>query len=330
MDEPMRVAITGASGFVGRALCAGLGAGFACRACYRVTPTEPAGDSYVTGDIGDGTDWIPAFAGADAVVHTVARTHVLGDRGTDAIAEYRRINVEGTSILARRAAEAGVRRFVFLSSIKVNGEMTPPDRPFRETDAPAPADAYGISKLEAELALHAMAAETGLDIVILRPPLIYGPGAKGNLVRLMRLVDKGLPLPLGSVRNRRSMIGLDNLVSAVASCLTAQKAAGKTYLVSDQDDLSTPELVTLIANSMGRRASLWPVPIWLLNVAGQLSGRSDEVGRIAGSLRVDSSRLSEELGWRPSVSVADQINRMVAAYSAELRTPAEVSPRPSS
>lgn len=315
MVERHKVAVTGASGFVGRALVEALAGDerFSCRARYRSPPSfQVPAEIFVAGDVAE--SWDAALRGADMVVHTIARTHVLRETAPDALAEYRRVNVAGTTMLARRAAEAGVRRFVFLSSIKVNGESTPADRPFRETDAPAPIDAYGVSKLEAERALQALAEETGLEVVVLRPPLVYGPGVKGNLARLMRLVRARFPLPLGAVRNRRSMVGLDNLVSAIIACLVAQNAAGQTYLVSDQHDLSTAELVALMARSMEHRANLWPVPLLLLRLAGRLAGRSDEVQRLVGSLRVDSSRLSDELGWAPHVPVEEGIRRMVAAF----------------
>lgn len=316
-NGPQTVVVTGASGFVGQAVVAALAADrrFVCRAAYRRSAEgAPAGAAaLVAGDITDGAGWDAVLTGADAVVHTVARTHVLHETETDALGAYRRANVEGTLRLARLAAAAGASRFVFLSSIKVNGETTPVDRPFTEEDAPAPLDAYGVSKLEAEQGLAAFARDAGLEVVVLRPPLIYGPGVKGNLDRLMRLVARRMPLPLGAVRNKRSMIGLDNLCSAIIACLTQDAAAGRTYLVADGHDLSTPALISIIAQAMDERARLWPVPVALLELAGRLAGRRGEVERLTGSLRVDASRIARELGWRPETGVAAGLEAMVAA-----------------
>lgn len=301
-SEVQMVAVTGASGFVGRAVVAALAADprFACRACYRRAPGAlPAGvSSHVTGDI-EGADWSAALQGAHAVVHTAARAHVMREGAADPLAEYRRINVDGTLSLARAAAAAGVRRFVFISSIGVNGEATSADRPFTEDDPARPMRPYSRSKLEAEEGLARIAAETGMELVVLRPPLVVGPGAGGNIARLRRLIERGLPLPFGAVRNRRSFVSIDNLCSAIITCLVSSAAAGRTYLVSDQADLSTPELIARLAAEDGRRARLWPVPVPLLMALAGLAGRGEEMARLTGSLCVDSSRLSRETGWHP-------------------------------
>jgi nucleoside-diphosphate-sugar epimerase len=313
------VLVTGASGFVGRALVAALATDdrFRVRAAYRTAPVSaPAGvEALATGEIDAPQGWNVALQGINAVVHTVARTHVMRETEADALTSYRQINVLGTLSLARAAAAAGVKRFVFLSSIKVNGEATPIGRPFTEADAPAPLDAYGISKLEAERALSVLADETGLEVVVLRPPLIYGPGIKGNLERLTRLVARGVPLPLGAIRNQRSMIGLDNLCSAIMASLSQEAAVGRTYLVADGHDISTPELIRLIGAAMGKSPSLWAVPVALLHLAGGLTGRADEVRRLTGSLQVDAGLISRELGWQPETSVEAGLRAMVAAQS---------------
>jgi nucleoside-diphosphate-sugar epimerase len=267
----------------------------------------------VVGDLSETVDFGGALHNVDVVVHTAARTHVLDDRDRDPLAAYRRINLTGTLNIARAAAMAGTGRFVFLSSIKVNGESTPIDRPFTEADPPAPLDAYGLTKWEAEQALQAISAETRMEVTVLRPPLIYGPGVKGNLRRLIRLVERGVPLPLAAVQNKRSMVGLDNLISAILATAVHPGAAGQTFLVSDGTDLSTPDLLRQIASGLDRRAPLWPMPVGLLRQFGSLAGRRAEVDRLVGSLVVDSTRLSRTLSWHPQTSVTEGIRRMVGA-----------------
>jgi nucleoside-diphosphate-sugar epimerase len=316
--KKLTVAVTGAAGFVGEALVSALGrdARFAVRACFRSLPEQVPrlAAAFEVGDIAAGDRWSTALAGTDAVVHTAARVHVMKDASADPLSAFRRVNVEGTVKLARAAVAAGAQRLIFLSSVKVNGDSTPIDRPFTIDDPPAPADPYGVSKREAEDALRAIAAESGLGVTILRLPLVYGPGAKGNLERLMRLVGRGAPLPLASVHNRRSMLDIDNLTAAIVACLTNPVAANRAYLLSDREDLSTPELVGTIAAAMGKRARLVPVPVPLLRMAGAVTGRAAEVDRLVGSLRVDSSPISAELGWRPVAAPAEGIAAMVKAF----------------
>jgi nucleoside-diphosphate-sugar epimerase len=284
----MKVLVTGANGFVGCALVAGLEAdGVAVEATTRQR----------VGDIDALTDWTAALTGCAAVVHLAARVHVMRDEATNPLAAFRAVNVDGTLNLARQAAAVGVRRFVFLSSIKVNGEGQ--EEPYREGDTPCPQDPYAISKWEAEQGLHGIAAETGMEVVILRPPLVYGPGVKANFQRLLGAVDKGWPLPLGAVENRRSLLYLGNLVDAIQLCLAHPAAAGQTYLLSDGEDVSSPELVRRLARAMGRRARLLPVPPAWLRLAGRLAGRRAVVDRLLDSLVVDSSRIRRELGWSP-------------------------------
>lgn len=309
-----RVLVTGAAGFIGRPLAASLAArGFAVTAGVRAVPAAeaqlPGVDYAAVGDIGPDTDWSAALRGVSQVVHAAARAHVM--HGGDAVA-FDRVNVAGTTRLATQARVAGVCRLVLLSSIKVNGEATA-RRPFQANDPPAPADAYGRSKLGAEQVLWRACATGSPEGVVIRLPLVYGPGVKANLARLVRLVRSGLPLPFASVRNRRSLLALDNLCDFVALTLEHPAAAGRTWLLSDGDDLSTPELVRRIAGLLGMRARLLPCPVQVLQALGHLTGRSQEVARLTGSLVVDSTPARCELGWRPPVSVDDGLAAMLAA-----------------
>jgi nucleoside-diphosphate-sugar epimerase len=305
-----RILVTGANGFVGGGLCdALLHKGHALR---RVTrdgvpeqmvhidhPAETAG----IGSLGQNTDWTQALKDVQCIIHLAARTHVVREESPDAFAAYRAVNVAGTEKLARDAAAAGVRRLVFLSSVKVNGERTP-DGPFTEDDMPRPEDAYGISKWEAEQSLWKIAADTGLEVVVVRAPLVYGPGVKGNFLRLMNLIARGCPLPLASVHNKRSLVYLGNLVDALIAAVQSPAAAGHTYLVSDSEDMSTPELIRGIAKALGVPPHLFAVPVPLLRAGCSLIGKSAEAARLAGSLQVDASRIRRELGWIPPFSVA--------------------------
>lgn len=264
-DNRKRIVLTGATGFVGSAVMKGIAAmdDLVLRACVR-NPASllnlPGIEAIPVADMTAHTDWSPAVDKAEVVIHAAARAHIMNDQATDPLSEYRAVNVEGTLNLAGQAVLAGVRRFIFLSSIKVNGEETLPGQPFTPDDPVDPQDAYAVSKQEAEDELHRLAAETGLEVVVIRPPLVYGPGVKANFLRIMQAVVKGLPLPLGLVRNKRSLVALDNLVDLIITCTRHPAAAGQTFLVSDGEDLSTPELVRKLAAAMGRPARLLPVP----------------------------------------------------------------------
>ena len=247
----------------------------------------------------------------DVVVHCAARAHIMNDDTVDPLAEYRKVNVDGTLNVARHALEAGVKRFLFVSSIKVNGEHTPPGRPFTEEAAPAPEDPYGISKYEAERELQALCAETGMELVIIRPPLVYGPGVKGNFASMIRLLEKGLPLPLGAVRNKRSLVALDNLVDLIVTCVDSPAAANQVFLAADGQDISTTELLRNVANAMGKPARLLPVPSGLLMLGASLFGKKAVAKRLLGSLQVDISKARELLGWQPPVSVEEGLARAV-------------------
>lgn len=295
------VLITGANGFVGRALCQRmLAEGWLARGTVRSVEQAaslPAGaEAVMIRSIGPATDWTAALAGIDTIVHLAARVHVMRDTATDPLAEFRLVNVAGTEHLARVAASAGVKRFVYLSSVKVNGEGAL--APYTELDAPAPMDPYGVSKWEAEQVLQKIAKETGLEVVILRPPLVYGPGVKANFLRLFEVVAHGIPLPLASVNNRRSLIYLKNLVDAIVTCGVSQ-AAGQTYLVSDGVDVSTPDLIRQVAASLEKPPRLFPFPPFLITLAGELTGKSAGVDRLIGSFTVDCSKIRRELAWVP-------------------------------
>lgn len=308
-----RILITGATGFIGAALCRSLAdrGTLVRRALHSAGPADPRFEDALVGDIGGATSWQSALTGVDAIVHLAARTHVMDEHAADPLAEYRRINVDGTRALADAARAAGVRRFVFLSSIKVNGEATF-GKPYSEDDAPRPEDAYGVSKLEAENALR----ETGADLetVVLRPPLVYGAGVKGNFLRLMRAVERGLPLPLASIRNRRSLVSLNNLVDAILACLEHPAAAGQTYLVADDERIATPELVHAIAAAMKKPARLLPFPASLLRMGAGLFGKSAAAARLTGSLEIDTAKLQRELGWRPRETLAQGLEQAAEWY----------------
>ncbi|WP_235893081.1 UDP-glucose 4-epimerase family protein [Pelomicrobium methylotrophicum] len=336
-SKPTTVLVTGATGFVGRALIPALtAAGFEVRAAVRGS-CPPAGrflwaegsgaraperrsvELIRIDDIGPATRWNEALAGVDAVVHLAARVHVMEASAREAIAEYRRVNTAGTERLALAAAAAGVRRFVFLSTIKVNGEATRA-RPFAESDPPVPQDPYARSKWEAEQALHRIGAQTGMEVVILRPPLVYGPGVKGNFLSLLKIVARGVPLPLGSVKNRRSLIYVGNLADAIVKCLEHPAAAGETFLVRDAEDLSTPELVRRLACALGVAPRLIPVPPSWLVLGGRWLGRGAAVERLAGSLAVDDSRIRDALGWHPPYSVDEGLEATGRWYRERARS----------
>ncbi|WP_310446596.1 SDR family oxidoreductase [Thiobacillus sp.] len=306
----MKVLVSGASGFVGRALhgCLNTHAHVVVPAVRGASGL--AGEA-VVGDIGGATDWMAALAGCDAVVHLAARVHVMNDNSQNPLALYRATNTEATLNLAHQAAQAGVKRFVFISTIKVNGEGR--DTPYRETDVAAPQDAYAISKWEAEQGLRQIAADTGLEVVVLRPPLVYGPGVKANFQRLIHIVERGWPLPLGAIRNRRSLLYLGNFVDAIRLCVEHPGAAGQTFLLDDGQPVSTPELIRAVARALGRPAHLLAVPVWMLEAAGTLLGKRAAVARLTGSLFVDGCVIRSHLGWTPPYSMEAGLATTVAA-----------------
>ena len=256
--------------------------------------------------------WDSLLPGVDVVIHLAARVHVIEKNTADPLAAYRKINVHGTEKLARHAAALGVKRFVFLSTVKVNGEES--WMPYTETDAPAPVDSYGISKMEAELKLRKIAAETGMAVVILRPPLVYGPGVKANFLKLLQTVDRGMPLPFAGVKNQRSLIYVGNLVDAIASCVRHPNAPGQTYLVSDGKDVSTPELIRMISALLHKSPQIFSVPELCLHVAARLTGKGPAMDRLIGSLTVDTAKITEELDWRPPFTLQEGLEKTVAWF----------------
>lgn len=317
------VLVTGASGFVGGALVPHLAQrGFAVTAVARTprsAPDRPVRHAHrsVTREVGPTTEWRDLLRGVDVVVHLAARVHMMGSEAANASA-YRAVNAAGTANLARQAAEAGVRRFVFVSTVKVHGEASP-GRAIREADPLAPVDAYAVSKAEAEQALGAIARETGLETVVIRPPLVYGPGVRANFLRLMQAVARGTPLPLGRVRNRRSMVYLGNLVSALEQCIVDERAAGESFLVCDGPAVSTADLVRTIAAAMGRSARLVGVPAAVLRIGGALTGRSDVVRRLVDSFEVDGSRISRVMGWQPAFTMEEGVAETVRWFQGRFR-----------
>jgi nucleoside-diphosphate-sugar epimerase len=313
-----RVVVTGASGFVGREFFAEAASrGIALRGitrspCDLITGVE----NVVVGGIDGNTNWQDVLAGGEVVVHLAARVHVMQEATAAPLAEFRWVNVQGTLNLARQAAAAGVRRFVFISSIGVNGAETF-EQPFAAHDVAAPHSSYALSKYEAELGLHALASETGMEVVIIRPPLVYGPGAPGNLGSLMHWLQRGVPLPFGAINNQRSLVALANLVDLIVTCIDHPAAANQTFLVSDGEDLSTTQLLRRMGQAMGKPAWLIPVPPALLKAGAALVGKPELAQRLCGSLQVDISRTRELLGWNPPISVDEGLRRAAEGFRRE-------------
>ena len=317
----MRTLVTGASGFIGRAVCQQMPSeGFEIIPFVRSPGKVSSGSkSIIVQDIGPDTRWRDCLDGADLVIHTAARVHATKDIGTELLDAYRHTNVAGTLNLARQAAEAGVKRFIFLSSIKVNGDYTAPGRPFRADDQPNPADAYARSKYEAEVGLQQLALDGGMEVVIIRPPLVYGAGVKANFLAMMRWVHKGLPVPFRELENRRSLVALGNLVDLIRTCCICPAAGNRVFLVSDGEDVSTTELLRRIGAAVQRPARFLPLPPALVRAVGAITGKQGEVDRLLASLQVDMHETRRLLGWSPVVSMEAALRETACHYLDSLR-----------
>lgn len=316
------VLVTGANGFIGQELCTEMfRQGWHVKAALRTPHQLPSGinsDSDIkpvtVEQINKNTDWTAALSGVDVVIHLAARVHVMNDTTPDPLAEFLKVNLHGTSNLAQQAALAGVKRFVYVSSVKVNGEETHGQHNYTEQDTPVPQDPYGISKWEAEQALQHIAQDTGLEVVIVRPPLVYGPGVKGNFLSLLNAVNKEIPMPLAGMHNARSLVYISNLVSALMTCAAHPKAAGQTYLVRDCEDVSTTLLVKKIALALGCKNRSFYFPPSLLRTAAAVLGRSAQIDKLFGSLRVNDAKLRSELGWVPPYTLEQGLCATAAWY----------------
>ncbi|MBX9675343.1 MAG: SDR family oxidoreductase [Methylotenera sp.] len=316
----LNIAITGASGFVGRQLCSEL----VLRGCKVTAFTRDLRnqldniDYHMIENIGVDTNWGSALDKVDVLVHLAARVHVMQDLATNPLQLFLDVNLHATVRLAKAASAAGVKRFVYASSIKVNGEFTQ-NEPFSEQDAANPQDAYAVSKWEAEKALREIEKETGMQVVVLRPPLIYGPNVKANFASLLKLVDKGMPLPLASINNKRSLIYLGNFIDAIINCAQHPKAAGNTYLVSDGEDISMPQLIRKIAYALNRPSRLFSFPLLIMYLTAKLVGKLSALQRITQSLAIDSSKIRQELNWQPPFTIEQGLKETADWYRSQSR-----------
>ena len=317
------ILVTGANGFIGKALLSHFSnSSQAVRALVRKKDDDISRlvDDIIEADLEQACDSATLFHKVDTVIHLAARTHILKDSAKDPLQQYRQINTHSTLALARNAAKQKVKRFIFLSSIKVNGETSPANRPFQPDDEYIPDDPYGLSKYETEKALHEVSAKTGLEVVIIRPPLVYGPGVKGNFLSLLGWLKKGIPLPLGAIHNRRSLVALDNLVDFILLCADrnrSSKAANEVFLISDGEDVSTSELLRRAVRSYKVKSRLLPIPVSLMKLATKILGKSKISDRLFGDLQVDSSKAKNLLGWEPVIGMNEQLGKMAECDQKE-------------
>jgi UDP-glucose 4-epimerase len=311
-----RILLTGSTGFIGSVITVQFkSSDYQLCPVVRYLKDDSPLNAIEVGDIDGNTDYNGALSDVDVVIHVAARAHMMSDESSDPLAEYRKVNVEGSENLARQAAAAGVKRFVFISSVKVSGESTTAKSPYSELMKPAPEDAYGQSKYEAEEVLKQVAADTGMEVVIIRPPLVYGAGVKANFLSLLKLSTLSIPLPFGTVNNKRSMVYVGSLVDFIIRCIDHPNAANQTFLVSDGEDLSLKSLITYIRKAMGKSPLLLPVPVGLFKLAGKLTGKSGVVDRLVGNLQVDSSKARELLDWTPPYTVEQGIAATVLDFN---------------
>lgn len=311
------ILVTGSSGFVGAAIIKCLAdSAHEVRASSRHKSLNLPDnvDFFNSGDLGTVIDWRPALNQVDVVIHTAARVHIMNDDISESLTEFRRINTLATLNLARQASQAGIKRFIYISSVKVNGEMTESNKPFTPDDQFVPDDPYGLSKYEAEQGLLALSKETGMEVVIIRPPLVYGPGVRANFASMLKWVDRGVPLPFGAINNQRSLVGLDNLVSFIIHCIDHPEAANEVFLISDGEDLSTTELLRKVAKSFGKQARLIPVAVSWMTFAAKLVGKEAVANRLFGSLQLDISKATNLLGWKPVITMEQQLQKTAETY----------------
>jgi len=317
------ILVTGATGFVGQEVVKNLIiTGHDVRACARQDGIvfHPNAHIFKVGNLSENTDWHSALQNLDVVIHLAARVHVMTEHTSGSLTEFRKVNTAATLNLARQAIDAGVKRFVFISSIKVNGEDTNNGLKFSPNDIHVPTDPYGLSKYEAEQGLLKLAEETNMEVVIIRSPLVYGVGVRANFLSMMQWVNKGIPLPFGSIHNKRSLVALDNLVSFIIHCIEHPKAANEVFLISDGEDVSTTELLQQVAKAFGKKIFLLPVPVGLMRFFAKLLGKEDVANRLFGSLQVDSSKARDLLDWKPVITMDEQLKKIADVFARNKNT----------